>query len=333
MKHKIIIAVLAIVIVAGISGVAQAASIEPAEKYNPQVNPVNFSTNITNPYFSIPVGKKMVYEKNTEDGLERIEILIPGWTRIVMGIETLVFWDRVYVNDVLIEDTRDYLAQSKNGDVWYFGEHVDNYENGKLKDHHGAWVAGENSAKPGLWMIADPKVGDEFRNEYYKGEAEDITKIVAVNETVTVPFGTLTSCVKTFDWTPLDSTSIANKYFCKQAGGTTLEVDLPGPKRKIAEKSELVSIDMKGALNIALPTAYASEGVIALSQSSSSKTSDTSQENEGGWFDKDDSKDVDSGERRDGDSWSIGIIAGLIGLVAGALLQKFVLSRFGSKRR
>ena len=326
MKHKIIILTLVFGVFTGFSVTAEAVNIGPAEKYNPEINPADFSMTITNPYFSIPIGKNMVYEKTTEDGKERIEIVVPGWKRTVMGVETLVFWDRVYLNGVLKEDTRDYLAQHKNGDIWYFGEHVDNYENGKLKDHHGAWVAGEKGAKPGIWMVASPKVGDEFRNEYYKGEAEDITKILSVSETVKVPNGIFTDCVKTFDWTPLDSTSIANKYYCKQVGGTALEVDLPGPKRKVAENSALVSIDMKGALDIALPPEYASEGVITSSQSDS-KTSDT---NKDGLFGKDDSKYADSGEREDS-NWPVGLISGLVGLVGGVLLQKFILGKSGSR--
>ena len=262
MKHKITTLAL-VVAFSSVAGIAQAVSIGPAEKYNPKVNPADFSININNPYFSIPVGKKMVYEKVTADGMERIEILVPGWTRTVMGVETLVFWDRVYLNDVLIEDTRDYLAQHKNGDVWYFGEHVDNYENGKLKDHHGAWLAGADGAKPGIWMLADPKVGDEFRNEYYKGEAEDITKILATNETVTISAGIYTDCVKTFDWTPLDATSIANKYYCKQPGGSTLEVDLKGPKTPADTRVELVEVDTNGARDMTeVPLAYAREGVV-----------------------------------------------------------------------
>ena len=66
------------------------------EEYNPVINPTYFNTQITNPYFSMPVGKKMVYEAKTEEGIERVETLIPGWTKEVMGVDTLVFWDLVY---------------------------------------------------------------------------------------------------------------------------------------------------------------------------------------------------------------------------------------------
>lgn len=313
MNHKIIFPSLTVILLTGIVSVAQAISIRPAEEYNPSINPEEFSTNINNPYFSIPVGKKMVYEAQTAGGTERIEILVPGWTAKVMGVETLVYWDRVYRNGVLHEDTRDYLAQSKNGDVWYFGENVNNYDNGKFKDHHGSWIAGVDGAKPGLWMVSNPQVGDEFRNEYYKSEAEDISKIVSANETVTVPFGTFTGCVKTFDSTPLEPTKTAHKYFCKQpVGGTALEVELPTPQMAKAENSELISVDMKGALGVALPAEYVSEGVVA------SGESDIKTEN------------TDTGEHENYSGWITIILSGLVGLVGGVLLQKFVLGKIRS---
>jgi len=272
-KFKIVItALIFTLMLAGSFGTAYAArTIGSAENYTPQINPADFTTIIDNPYFSLPIGKKMVYEASTPDGVERIEILIPGWTKTVMGVETLVFWDRVYLDDKLIEDTRDYLAQHKQtGDVWYFGEHVDNYENGRLKDHHGAWVAGVNGAKPGIWMLANPQTGDEFRNEYYKGEAEDIAKIVAVNETVTTSMGAYTGCVKTLDWSPLFKPT-GNKYYCPSVGGTALEVDLQGPQTPVEQRTMLVEVDKSGARDMTeVPDAYAKEGVVGPSAKPSS---------------------------------------------------------------
>ncbi len=191
--------------------------------YAPVVNPSDFTTKITNKYFSMPVGKKMAYEANTRDGTERIDIIIPGTTKNIMGVNTLVFWDRVYLNDVLIEDTRDYIAQDKKGNVWYFGEDVDNYKNGVLKDHAGAWIAGVDGAKPGIWMEANPKVGDEYRQEYYKGEAEDIGKVLSLNERVSTPYGTFYNCLKVLEYTPLEPGVSAYKYHCSEVGATALE--------------------------------------------------------------------------------------------------------------
>lgn len=224
------------------------------EEYNPIIHPTDFTTHITNPYFRMPVGKKMVYEAITEEGKERIETLIPGWTKEIMGVETLVFWDRVYLDGELIEDTRDYIAQDKEENVWYFGENVDNYVGGLLIDHHGAWIGGIDGALPGIWMKANPKVGDEYRQEYYKGEAEDLGRVDAIGKSVTTTVGTFKDCIKIFEWTPLESAT-GYKYHSKIVGGTVLE-------EEDGERVELVELDLEGAKCIKLPDRYAQEGVL-----------------------------------------------------------------------
>ena len=214
-----------------VAGLAAAAPLAIAQDYNPQINPADFSTTITNPLFNLPVGKKLVYEAKTEDGEERIVIEITGATKTVMGVETLVYHDRVFLNGQLIEDTRDYLAQDKEGNVWYFGEDVDNFENGKLKDHAGAWLAGIDGAKPGIWFPANPVAGDEYRMEFYPGEAEDMQKIVAVGETVTTKLGTFENCVRTLEWTPLEPDAQEENFYCPAAGGAVLGVNLQDGQR------------------------------------------------------------------------------------------------------
>ena len=244
-------------------GAANAGPAQSEEIYNPQIKPAEFSTDITrNPYFSLPVGSRFVYESETEDGLERIEIMIPGWTKTVMGVETLVFWDRVFIDDELIEDTRDYLAQHENGDVWYFGEDVDNYEDGKLVDHEGAWIGGVDGALPGIWMKGNPKVGDEYRQEFYLGKAEDAAKIIKVSGTVQSRLGELTDCVTVFEWSPLFPDT-AHKIYCAETGVTTAEIDLVGPGNDAEVRADLIDIDPTGAIGIAPPTKYVDEGVIA----------------------------------------------------------------------
>jgi hypothetical protein len=199
--------------------------------YDPKIDPAQFTTEITHPLFSMPVGKEMVLKAKSEDGEERIEIRIRGETREIMGVKTLVYSDRVFLAGQLIEETSDYIAQDKDGNVWYFGEEVDNYEDGKLKDHHGAWIAGVDGAKPGIWMTAKQEVGREYRQEYYKGEAEDWAKVVATDATVKVPAGSFKDCTKIYEWTPLEPDSKAHKYYCAAAGGLVLEEELGDGKR------------------------------------------------------------------------------------------------------
>jgi len=241
--------------------------------YNPQINPSDFTTKITNPYFSLPVGKKMVYESETAEGSERVEIEIEGrtrkvmgvetiiyrdrgesetaegserveieiegGTRKVMGVETIIYRDREYLDGELVEDTKDYLAQDRAGNVWYFGEDVDSYEDGKLKDHQGAWLAGVDGAKPGIWIKADHVVGDSYRQEFYKGEAEDIRDVVALNQTVTTNRATYKSCVKFYEWTPLDTKSREHKYYCSEVSTLVLIENLETGAR--SELSGVVS--------------------------------------------------------------------------------------------
>ena len=137
---------------------------------------------ITNKYYPLKPGMKATYEKKTSKGIERIEIEVTGETKKVMGVTALVVRDREWLNDQLKEDTRDWVAQDKDGNVWYFGEAVDNYENGKLVNHDGSWEAGVDGAKPGIVMLNNPKVGDTYRQEYYPGKAEDMGTVVAVGK-------------------------------------------------------------------------------------------------------------------------------------------------------
>ena len=190
--------------------------------YNPNIDPAEFSTNISNPLFNMPVGKLMVYEAKTEDGLERVEIRIRKDTRKIMGIETLIYNDRVFVDGTLVEETNDYLAQHKDGSVWYFGEVVDNYKDGKFLDHAGGWIAGEDGALPGIWVKANQAVGDTYRMEFYKGIAEDMAEVVETGVTVKVSSGTYKNCTKVYEWTPLDADAKEHKYYCPDVGGQAL---------------------------------------------------------------------------------------------------------------
>lgn len=223
--------------------------------YNPIINPDDFTNKVDNLYFNMPVGRMLTYESKTEDEIERIEILVPGWTRNIMGVETLVFWDRVYFNGQLIEDTRDYIAQDSEGNVWYFGENVDNYENGTLVNHAGAWIGGIDGALPGIWMLSNPEVDEEYRQEFYEGEAEDMARVDSLGIGVSVPAGDFINCIKIFEFTPLNDAT-AFKYHCPEIGGVVLE-------EEGNERVELIEINDTGALSIEIPRAYADEGVVA----------------------------------------------------------------------
>ncbi len=205
--------------------------------YNPIINPGDFVATVNNPYFNLTPGTTYSYQTITSDGTEKIEVTVTDEKRIVLGVTTTVIRDQVWMNDVVVEDTRDYYAQDSSGTVWYFGEAVDNYENGRLQDHAGSWEAGVDGAKPGIIMAAAPKVGDSYRQEYYRGQAEDMADVVAVGKSITVPFGTYENCLQTYDWSQIETTLKEYKYYCPKLGFLALETSTDG-----TEKTELVQV-------------------------------------------------------------------------------------------
>jgi hypothetical protein len=55
-------------------------------------------------------------------GIERNEVIVTDETRIVPGVTTTVVWDRVWRDNGLIEETYDWYAQDRGGNVWYSGD-------------------------------------------------------------------------------------------------------------------------------------------------------------------------------------------------------------------
>jgi hypothetical protein len=189
--------------------------------YNPDVKLANFSnpTNFTNPYWPHELGKSYILESKTPEGLEKIEKVRIADTKVVMGITCAVIHDRVWLNNVLIEETFDWHAQDNAGNLWYFGEKVVNFNpNGTFKDNAGSWEAGVDGAKPGIVMPAAPMVGMRYREEYFFNEAEDEAEIVSMNEAVSTPFGAFTNCVKTRNWTELDPDADEFKWYAPKVG-------------------------------------------------------------------------------------------------------------------
>lgn len=192
----------------------------PATLYAPEIRPADFVARVDNPYMPLTPGVTQVYESQSPDGLERIEVTTLDETREVMGVTATVVHDIVTLDGQLIEDTYDWYAQDAAGNVWYFGEAVDNYENGALVDHDGSWEAGVDGAQPGIMMYADPlaHTGETYRQEYYAGNAEDMAELVGAAGIVTTPFGSFDDVIQTKDWTPLEPDLIEYKFYARGVG-------------------------------------------------------------------------------------------------------------------
>jgi hypothetical protein len=212
---------LAVAVVLGLLSACTPATSSPtAAPYSVDIRPDEFVTGVDNAYFPLAPGAKYVYESRTSEGLEQATVEVLPETRQVMGVPATVVHDSVTLDGELIEDTYDWYAQDIQGNVWYLGEDVTNYENGQVQDKAGSWETGVDGALPGILIFGDPAahLGETYRQEYYAGVAEDMGNLLSLGESVSVPFGSFTGALKTLDYTPLEPGVKEEKYYIRDVG-------------------------------------------------------------------------------------------------------------------
>jgi hypothetical protein len=192
--------------------------------YSPTTIPTNFVSGVTNKYFPLKPGRVLTYEGN--NGTVRSTSTVTNEHKTILGVQTTTVRDTLLVNGKLHEDTLDWYAQDKEGNVWYFGEDTKEYQDGKVISTEGTWEAGVDGAKPGIIMPADPQIDGAIFQEYYPNHAEDQFQVLSTNESLTLPTGKYEGCIKTKEWTRLEPSVAENKVFCPEVGlaqATTVE--------------------------------------------------------------------------------------------------------------
>jgi hypothetical protein len=210
-----------------------------------KLDPLDFSINIDNPYWPMSPGSKWVYsETDTKGTKEKVVVEVTDETKMIAnGIEARVIRDTVTENGVPVEITYDWYSQDKAGNIWYLGEYVTNYKNGKVVDHGGSFEAGVDGAQPGIAMPANPEPGLSYRQEYYKDEAEDKAAVITVGEErVQVSFGYFDKDVlMTRDLVPTEPKVQELKFYAPNVG-PLLSVHTDGD----GGRAELVSYSQAG---------------------------------------------------------------------------------------
>jgi len=196
----------------------------------------NFSNPLTvdNTYFPLVPGTTFVYEAETTDGCEVDRFAVTNDTKLVDGVTVRVVHDQAFegptCDDVeLVEDTFDWHAQDDSGNVWYFGEDTRNCTPTGCTPGDGSWQAGIDGAAPGVVMLAHPKSGISYRQEYYPDHAEDQALVLNTGATVKLrrddayPPGTFDNCIVTKEWSDLEKGSIEQKSYCPGIGNVLVE--------------------------------------------------------------------------------------------------------------
>jgi len=185
-----------------------------------KLEPADFTTHIDNPYWPMAPGDKWVYRETDQKRSEyHVEVTVTDHTKeIANGVEARIIHDVVSQNGQPVEITDDWYAQDKAGNVWYLGEDTAEYENGKVTSRAGSFEAGVAEAQAGIIMPAHPRDGMAYRQEYYRGEAEDRAEVLSTQEQVEVPFGHFTGALLTKDLVPTEPKVSEYKLYAKKVG-------------------------------------------------------------------------------------------------------------------
>ena len=184
------------------------------------LDPKNFTTKIDNTYWPMVPGTRWTYRETDQEGAEQsVLVTVSNQTKkIANGITARVVRDTVTENGEIIEDTFDWFAQDPDGNLWYLGEDTAEFENGKLATKAGSFEAGVDGAQPGIIMPANPQDGMKYRQEYYKGEAEDNGEVLSTEEMAEVPYGRYDHALLTKDTTPVEPNVLEYKLYAKGVG-------------------------------------------------------------------------------------------------------------------
>lgn len=186
-------------------------------------DPSMFVEGVDNPYWPLTPGTKWTYEAMTDESTETIDVEVLRETKEVAGVTCIVVHDVVKLEGELIEDTYDWYAQDKDGNVWYMGEDSREYENGEIVSTAGSWEAGVDGAQPGIKVWGVPHVDEPaYYQEFYKGEAEDLGKDIATDGVADTPAGSFRALLVVEEWTPLEPDVVERKYY-KAGVGTVKE--------------------------------------------------------------------------------------------------------------
>lgn len=167
-----------------------------------------------NPYFILEPG----YRLTCEHGRDSLIVTVLDETKMVDGVKTRIVEERETSGGQLAEVSRNYFAIDKaTHDLYYFGEDVDEYKNGKVTGHEGAWLAGVDGARFGLMLPGNPKPGDRYYQEQAPKVAMDRAEIVGVTETAKVPAGTFSRVLHTRESSALESGS-EDKWYAPDVG-------------------------------------------------------------------------------------------------------------------
>ena len=171
-----------------------------------------------NTYFILEVGYRQTLQGIAGSDTTTLIITVLNETRKIGNIETRVVEENEMKNGKPVEISRNFFAFCKQTSaVYYFGEEVDIYKDGKIVSHDGAWIA-EGKNKSGVQMPGLVLLGSRYYQEIAPGIAMDRAEIISLTESMTTSAGHFADVLKIEETTPLEPKDKAYKYYAPGIG-------------------------------------------------------------------------------------------------------------------
>jgi hypothetical protein len=203
-----------------------------AEKFAPQpgFDRGNFRapTNVDNQWFPLKPGAEYTYDGETvEDHLKEqhgIVFTVTDMTKEIDGVRTVVIWERDYKEREVEEAELSFFGQADNGDVWYFGEHPEEYDNGEVVAAPG-WIAGYEGASPGIFIEAKPQLGEPSYAQGWAPKVEwtDRSRAYKIGQKTCVPAGCYKNVLVNDEFNKEEPHTYQLKYYAPDVGLVRVE--------------------------------------------------------------------------------------------------------------
>lgn len=210
-----------------------------ARAHQPDIRNANFSHPVRNPYFPLRPGMVFRYRGTDEGEHFREVVRVTHQKKRIVGIRATVVKDVLRrANGTLAEKTHDWYAADGHGNIWYLGENTATYDrHGNLQSREGSWQAGRKGAVAGIIMPARPRPTQAFRQEFWRGHAEDQAWLVQRGFKTKVPYGTVKRSLRSLEWSRLEPGVVSLKVYGPGLG-IVREKDMSGG----SEVFKLVSV-------------------------------------------------------------------------------------------
>ena len=172
-----------------------------------------------NQYFILEPNFQLTLQGKEGKDTTTLVITVKNETKKIGNVETRVVEEREWENGILIEVSQNYFAICKSSNtVFYFGEEVDNYKDGKVDNHSGSWLADQPGCQSGVQMPGIILLGSRYFQEQAPKTAMDKAEIISNTETMNTPAGNFTNVLKTEETTAMNLKEKEYKFYAPNIG-------------------------------------------------------------------------------------------------------------------